>query len=360
MKVNDDIFVNIWDYKDDNFPFQIFIGGRGKGKTFSGLNGDPEKGGLQRALVDPEYKFLYARRTQEEAEMCQCSKGEEGTNPFKQINLKKGTNVGFFKINKKMSGIYEMDKSQEGKILPVGRQLGYGCGISTIGSMRSIDLTDVKDAICDEFIAEAHVRAIKNEGDMFLNAYESINRNRELEGMPPMNMYFISNSTNIYNPLFVVLGIVNICERMMQKGQEHYYDKKRGLAIHIFASSGQYEEFKRKSAIGRLTAGTKFYDSAIENKFSYNDFSLIGHRNLKGYIPICSIKNEVYIWKKKGSEEYYCTYAKGQCPNFNVESEQDRRAFVQRIGFAMESIFTSSAILFETYDIKQTVLDLIL
>ena len=358
MKKND-IFVNIWDYKNPDYPFQIFIGGRGKGKTFSGLYGD-ERGGLYRALNDDNYKFMYARRTQEESEMCQCSKGEENANPFKQVNQKKGTNAGFFKLNKKISGIYQMNKENEGQILPEGRLLGYGCGISTIASMRSLDFTDVDDCICDEFISEAHVRKLKNEGDMFLNAYESINRNREFEGLPAMNMYFISNSTNIYNPLFVVLEIVNICERMMNKGQEHFYDKSRGLAIHIFASNGQYEEFKRKSAIGRLTRGTKFYESAIDNKFSYNDFSLIGHKNLKGYVPICSIKNEVYIWKKKGSEEYYCTYARGQCPNFNVESEQDRRAFVQRVGFAMESIFTSSAITFETYDIKQTVLDLIL
>ena len=39
---NEEIYVDLMDYMDDDYPFQIFVGCRGMGKTYSGLKGGPE------------------------------------------------------------------------------------------------------------------------------------------------------------------------------------------------------------------------------------------------------------------------------------------------------------------------------
>ena len=78
-------YCNIWDYQDKNYPFQLFLGGRGTGKTFS-------------ALSDPVLKnrpFIYMRRTLDELELLQDANGAEGANPFRPINEAYHRNIGF-------------------------------------------------------------------------------------------------------------------------------------------------------------------------------------------------------------------------------------------------------------------------
>ena len=60
-QLNNEDFINIYDYADREYPFQIFIGGRGVGKTYSALSG----------VTVPERndKFIFMRRTQAELDL---------------------------------------------------------------------------------------------------------------------------------------------------------------------------------------------------------------------------------------------------------------------------------------------------
>lgn len=76
--------INIWDYLDNNYPFQIFIGGRGTGKTYSALGAttSPEKRNTYNIN-----KFIYLRRTKDDADILQDNeKDGEGANPYKKLN----------------------------------------------------------------------------------------------------------------------------------------------------------------------------------------------------------------------------------------------------------------------------------
>lgn len=343
-------YLNIWDYKNKDYPFQIFIGGRGTGKTYSALTG---------ALKLSPDKFLYMRRTAQELDlMLDSEKYGEGANPFKPINRDTGRDVGLSKIVKNLAGIYNREMV-DGKLSPVGAPIGYGVALSTISTIRSISLEDCTDCFYDEFIPERHVRKIKSEGTALLNAYETICRNRELSGFPPLRLWLLANSNDIYNDIFIELNIVSDIEKMTRKGQSDLYLKDRGLAIHLVNNNTEYVDEKKKTALYKLTAGSKFSEMALDNKFSYNDFSLIRHENLTGYRPICGI-GKGFIYGKKGDSLLYVTYAPARCPVYDIETEQGRRNFFNDYGRKMHKYFIYSKITFESYELKQTILDLIL
>lgn len=342
-------YINIWDYKDDNFPFQIFIGGRGCGKTYGALSG---------ALDLPD-KFLFMRRTAQELDlMLDSEKYGEGANPFKPVNKDKKRDVGLSKIVKNMAGIYNREMI-DGKLCPVGAPIGYGVALSTISSIRGVDFSDCSDCIYDEFIPEKHVRKIKNEGAALLNAYETICRNRELSGGDPLRLWLLANSNDIYNDTFIELGIVSEVEKMVRQGKGNRYFPERGLAIHLINNNEEFVKAKKQTALYKLTAGSQFAEMALENKFAYNDFSLIKHENLSGYRPVCHI-GKAYIYSKKGERLLYVSYAAARCPEFDIETEQDRKAFYSEYGRQIHRFFIASRIVFESYELKQTILDLIL
>lgn len=342
-------YCNIWDYKDSNYPFQLFLGGRGTGKTFS-------------ALSDPVLKnrpFIYMRRTLDELDLLQDANGAEGANPFRPINEAYHRNIGFCKINKKISGIYNRVLDEEGKWKPEGQPIGWGVSLSTVSSIRGVDFSSAQDCIFDEFIPEKHVKRMKGECDALLNAYETINRNREFKGLPPMGLYCLSNASDIYNPVFVGLGIVSDVEKMIRRGQHDLYLKDRGLAVHLLAPSEEFLEAKSNTALAKLTRGSSFYKMAYENDFSYNDFSYVKQHTLTGYVPICGI-DTCYIWRKKGSREYYVTYAPAKVPVFHSKIDSDVRRFHSEFGIKLYNPYVQGRISFESYELKAFLLDIIL
>lgn len=337
-KQNENLFVNVWDYVDKKYPFQVFMGGRGTGKTYSALLG---------ALRKRE-KFVLMRRTSTEIDIMLSNKSGEGANPFKSINIRENKNINLSKIVKNLAGIYDDNNL-----------IGYAVALSTISSIRGIDLSDSESLIFDEFIPESHVKRLKEEGKAFLNAYETINRNREIEGKNPMKVFLLANSNNLYNPIFDELGIINIIEKMLKDNKQDYYNINRGLAVHILKSSDKFINEKSNTALYKLTNNTDFYKMSINNEFSFNDFSYIGHQNLKGYSPICQLDN-FYIYRKKSTYEYYITYSRANVIKFNSSHINELRRFKKTIGHNILLSFERNKVIFESYEIKSKILDLLI
>lgn len=347
-------FVNIFEYQNKDFPFQIFIGGRGTGKTYSALAGSIDKS------VVPG-KFIFMRRTQNELEtLLDDEKKGEGANPYKKLNSDKNVNYGFRKINDNIAGIYTRVIGDNGKLQHVGEPEGYGVALSTISSIRGVDFSDCSDWFYDEFIKEKHVRALKEEGEALLNAYETVNRNREFFDEPPIRLWLLANSNDIYNPIFTALGIVAIVERMNRNGQRDCYLKDRGLAIHLLQASQEFVEKKKETALYKLTKGTRFYDMSLENKFAYNDFSLIGYKKLHGFTCWCKV-GKAYIYKKKGDAEIYVSYAaSNRVVEYKTEESQDLIRFRREVGVRLYPYFVEGRLFFESYELKESILQLIL
>lgn len=320
--LNMDFVINI------NVPFIFVIGGRGTGKTYGAL----------KYVLDHGLKFLLLRRTQTQVDMIR----DDQFNPFRKY---KEYNIGVKNINKNMTGVYQTAFDEEKQMNVIsGAPIGYICALSTISNIRGFNADDIDIIIFDEFIGEKHERSIKEEGNAVLNAYETINRNRELEGRQPVKFIALANSNNLANPLFMQLKLVSVVERMKAKEQEIYVNNKTGLAI-ILLQKTKISEAKEKTALYQLAGDSEFSQMSLSNEFSAEERSLIASRNLNDFKPVCFV-GELAIYRK--DREYYVTdHKRGSAKTYEA-SEMDLHRFRRECYFIWIA-YLHNKIIFESY-----------
>ena len=223
--------------------------------------------------------------------------------------------------------------------------LGYTCALSTIANMRGFDASDVELLLYDEFIPERHERQLKNEGSAFLNAYETINRNRELQGHDPLQVLCLANAFNMANAIFLELGLVGITERMIQKDNNFYLNKDKGILI-VLLNESKISEQKRETALYKI-AGGSYTEMALSNDFAYNDADGIITQNLKEYSLLCSV-GEISIYKHKSDRQYYISEHKtGTADEFNSDDVGLKR-YRKKYGLRLFSAHMKNKIKFES------------
>lgn len=270
-------------------PFVFITGGRGTGKTYGFLS----------EMILRNQKFIYMRRTQTEIDEI----FNEQLSPFKSINRDFGWNIQPFRISKSISGFWQATYDEKGKMVPMGDCLGIILALSTVANIRGFDASDCSSMIYDEFIPEEHKRAMRGEDAAFFNAYETINRNRELQGKEPLRCICLSNANNLANPLFIGLKIVNKIYNMRASGQEVYIDSKRGMCV-ICLDKSDISELKAETSLYRLTYGTAFYAMSIDNDFENPTVAPHKPQNLKEYVPTV-VLGEACIYEHKSEGKMY-------------------------------------------------------
>ena len=338
-------YVNIFDYLRPEYPFTAFIGGRGTGKTYSALRGE----------ITDKRGFMLWRRTEDERKLATIP----NMNPFNHLNTNEHWRIIADQIAPKLTGFFRGVPNDDGELKPDGPVLGYLMSLYALATVRglSIPTDDVHDIIYDEFTPEGHVRELKNEGEAILNGYETINRNRELEGKPPVRLIMLSNSNKVDSPIFRTLGVTSELEKLIRKGSGSYFNKEMGLAIHLLKPAAAFEKAKKKTAIAKLTKGTAFYDMAYENEFSHDDFSGVQPTKLVGFHPYIKF-GSCHVWQRKGSSDYYCTYSGGAFGyKYRFDNQADRMLANSRHGLTMRRSYAEGRILWESYDLKLQFLD---
>lgn len=287
---------------DMPYPFIFIVGARGTGKTFGALDTMRRTGA----------KFLYMRRTQAQTDLI----NKIDFSPFKAINKEYGSLITAKPINKYSAGFYEGEEI-DGTIKATGQPIGYTASLSTISNMRGFDASEIEYIIYDEFIPEYHERPIKAEGEALMNAYETINRNRELTGNAPVKLVCMANSNRLDNPVFIYLNLVNIAYKMQQNKSDIWTDEGRGIAIILVHDSPISKE-KADTALYKLTEKGRFSDMAIHNAFEIEDDKLIQRRPLNEYVPVVSV-GDLCIWKHKGRHEYYVCFGKPMKKHYKTD-----------------------------------------
>ena len=317
-------------------PFNIFIGGRGTGKTFTALDN---------AYVTntDENHFMYLRRT--EVEVSQIA--DFKYNPYKALNRVNGYNVQARYISKNSVGeFYEPNENGE------DRFLGYASALSTFGKLRGADLCDVDKIVFDEFIKTRVAHPIKDEADLFFNAYETINRNREIEGRPPLKAYLLSNATTLNSPILEELNLVSVIERMKKKHQTAYTDRERGIHIELLDDI-KISQQKRDTALYKLTRGTTYSKHALDNEFAYDSFENIAKVNLNEYTPWIQLE-DLYIYRHKHRFEYYVCKSKGKCQH--VFKGDNTPLFKKNFGGRFYQLLIGGYVLFQSFQVKQKIM----
>ena len=272
-------------------PFIFMIGGRGTGKTY---------GAIQWTIKNDEH-VLFMRRTQDEVDTIM---NDANLSAAKTPVEDMGYTLSARRISKKNS-ILSYAKDPEDP--PV--DFITTCALSTFASLRGFSAAQYKYLFFDEFIKEPHVHALKSEGRALFNAYETVSRNRELFGLPPLRMICMSNSEDIYNPIFSEFGLENDFLKMSEMGQNYKIIRDR-IAIYNLSDSPISWQ-KAETAIYQL-GNTTFNEMALANRFSV-DTSIIKSMSLKGMKPVCNYRG-VCFYTGRG-----VIYAAG-AENHSVES----------------------------------------
>lgn len=299
-----------------NCPYIMIVGGRATGKTYGALKYTYEQG----------QPFIFMRRTQTQLDM--ISRPE--LMPFTAINRNIGSDISTFRISKYVTGFYHSETDDTGKLVPVGEPLSICCALSTISNLRGFDASEYNDLlIFDEFIPERHERLIKEEASAFLNAIETIARNRELQGKEPMKVLCLANANNISNPLFIELNLVNIADKMIRKGEEIRYIERKGIML-VMLKESPISLQKAQTSLYRLSEDTDFSEMALHNNFVALEHDAIESKDLREYKLILII-GELGVYKHKSRVEYYVTtHISGSAKTYGSTINQLRKMRIEQ------------------------------
>lgn len=324
-------YVNMGSIISDKLhPFAFVWGGRGTGKTYGAIE----------FLIAHDIKFMFMRRTQAQLDMVNKPTFSP-LNPVLQnhpdwhivLDSVSDKNYGFF---------WARDDGKPDK----DRMLGFTAALSTLSNLRGFSGTDKADVLLfDEFIPESHERPIKNECDALLNAYETVNRNRELLGRPALKMVCLANSNQLTNPIFEGLGLTKKVRAMRKRRAEVSYDDKRGIALYALDNS-PISLKKRDTALYRLAGiKSKFSEMALDNEYNWDTGSRIMSRPLNEYTPVVSVGRWCLYMHKSRNEYYACMHVSGSPAKYQ-DSAEDKQRFIRTFDWVWTE-YLRNTIIFE-------------
>lgn len=310
-------------------PYIFVIGARGTGKTY---------GALQYALQSGT-PFIFMRRTQTQVDLIK----NDAFNPFKAVD----PDIIVKNINKNLSGIYRGDfDSETQKLEPVGAPIGYMLALTTVSNIRGFDASMIELIIYDEFIGEKHERAIKNEGNAVLNAYETINRNRELMGKDPVKMLLLANSNDLVNPVFLDLKLVKIAEKLQKSANNVYQNFNRGLTL-IMVKDSPISKKKKETALYKLVGDGDFAAMSLNNEFVEDIGDNIKAMPLNEYRALVFV-GEICIYEHKARREIYVTdHQSGNAEN--IDASDIGLARFRRNYYYIWLLYLQRKVIFESY-----------
>lgn len=299
-------------------PFTLIIGGRGTGKTYGKL----------KESIDNNRKFLFMRRQKNQVDAVMTSE----LSVFRQLNTDHEYGIYSEGLGK-VPGFYSIYRSEHPD------PIGHAAPLSTFSNLRGFG-SDAEEMILDEFIPELREKKIRDEGNAILNAYETVARNRELNGKPPLRFYGLSNSNELGAPLLMVLNLVGKVEKMKRSKQEISILSDRGIAL-LLPKSEKIAEAKRQTALYKATAGTAFSGMALDNDFSEIDDLSVGSRKLVEYVPEVKV-GEITVYRHKSRQDFYISeHQTGSPPAVFGASEIELTRFQAHCWYLWQAYLTN-------------------
>ena len=281
-----------WDYIMDQ-PESIIsvVGARGTGKTY----------GCFKWLIEHEQKFIYLRRLKSQLDECKKDAG----NPFKKLNSDLCIEIKPFASGGTVLFNYE----EKG-----GVNVAVGVALSVVANVRGVDYSDYDYIVFDEFISSDGERPIRNEFQAFLNFYETVNRNRELEGKPAVKCIMLGNANRISNPYFTGWRCMRRVLNMIRGNQFVWRTDDRTRMIILLLSSPISE--KKQDTVLYQNANRDFITMALDNAFR-TDETNIKSEPLKEFNHIVSV-GEIGIYKHKSQRRYYVSGTTAKDPYYDA------------------------------------------
>ena len=322
-----------WDYLYPECKFIMAITGpRAVGKTY----------GILKYIAQHNIPFIYMRRLK--AQLDQCASGDEN-NPFRAYCMDTGDNI---RLQKTQGSVQfyrprpvdpEDPDAGEEKVI-----IGQGVALSTVATIRGSDFSGTEAIIFDEYIPMKNERPIKDEANAFYNFLETVNRNRELLGRPPVKVFMLGNANKLMNPYYLKWGFMKTALKMIH-GNQMVWRNSDSSRIMIMLLHSPISERKRETALYKEAAGG-FTEMALDNAFE-TDATTIAARKLKDCRHIVSI-GSIGIYQLKSTGKHYVSETVNRT-NFYEENEINIVLFRSRFA-GLKNIYIYGFMEFENYD----------
>ena len=232
--------------------------------------------------------------------------------------------------------------------------MGVGVALSSLGALRGVDFGDVTEIYFDEFIpAESVVRtpAIKTAGRLFLNAYETINRNRELLGQAPVRAIFTANAFSLDSDILATFQCIDAIQYMQRKGQKRYTDTERSVYIEL-CDAPEVSAAKMQTALYKaIRKDDDYLKMAVKNEFSDYVLTLLEKPPIIEYRPIAAYK-DITIYAHKADGRLYAARRKDTVPAGCAYDESSRGIFIEQFYFIYKTALQMRLITFDSANTK--------
>lgn len=330
--VNIDLLISL------GFYWYFICGGRGTGKTVTAL----------KWMIENKKKFIFMRRAQ-----TQCDAVNNPLlSPIKKVNKILHTNYIPVKVGENSGAFYDSveddREGHEGERRPIGEPISINLALKTLHNLNGFDANEIEWLIYDEFVPRPDESEIQNECETFMNAYETINRNRELEGIEPLKVLFLGNSDNVANDFFMQFNMSLIAMRIKNKRPSYWINDTKDMLLVMLEDSPLSKKKRENTLISRISKGTRFNEVAMSNNWvmeSIND----GQKNLKEYKPVLQV-GELFVYFHKSNGRHYVSDKK--CGAFNKKFDTDKvslERFIKQYKLGLYTQFINDRIDYADY-----------
>lgn len=300
------------------------VGARGVGKTY----------GCFKKLIKEKKRFIYLRRLKSQLDQCSRPEG----NPFKKINDDLNMDIKPFAG----AGMVSFRNAEK-----TGEIVAVGVALSVVANLRGIDFSDFDYIVFDEFIPSIGERPIKNEFSAFLNFYETVNRNRELQGKQAVQCFMLGNANTLINPYFSGWHFMRIAIKMIS-GKQMVWRSEDNTRMVLLLLNSPISQQKRNTALYQ-NANKSFIEMAIDNVFR-TDETNIKSEPLTEYNHIVSV-GEIGIYRHKSERKYYVSATQQQKP-FYDDFGIGLKMFQQDFFMLRVHYMTSKNVWFESFELE--------
>ena len=268
-----------WEYIiNQGCAFTMVVGARGVGKTY----------GIMKYCIEHKIPFIYLRRLKTQLELCASVQG----NPFNKLNTDMGMNI---KPQNTRAGVVFADGDNV---------VALGVALSTVANVRGFDYSQYNMIIFDEAIASDGERPISKEFNVFLNFYETVNRNRELTGSAAVKAVLLGNANRLTNPYFSGWHFMRTALNMI-KGNQMVWRSGDGSRLMIMLLNSDISRKKADTALYK-NASRDFVTMALDNAFR-TDGTNIRSMPIREFNHVVSI-GDIGIYRHKSERLYYVSF----------------------------------------------------
>lgn len=264
---------------------------RGPGKTYSAL----------RFFYENNVPIVYSKRTIDDVKIiCANDKGID-LSPYVPINRDSGSTIKPHLIQKGLGGFYDR-QDEDGNV--IGAPFSYIAALNAMKTIKGMDLSVCDVLLLDEFIPQAGEIVKYKEGEMLLDLYMTIARDRLKRGRDQLKLVLFANAENISTPITNTLEIIDNMADLQASGRTHLYIEDRSILLHHITTEEIPITGAEQGGIFTGMQGTDWFNKAFGGEFSNNDFTLIGKKNVKNYQPLAAFiyqRRTYYIWRNEWS-----------------------------------------------------------